>query len=197
MAERALRLVHSRPAPRKREPAFSNGVFGMMIFVLTEIMFFAALISSQMVVRSQVMIWPPAGQPRLPALQTGINSSFLLLSGVLLYFAGRAFKRESASAKRLIWASVGLGALFVGLQGVEWVRLIGQGFTLSSSSAGAFFYLIVGLHALHAVAAILGLTWVAARVQRGVATLEQLQTAQIFWAFVVGVWPILYWQVYL
>lgn len=197
MAERALRLVHSRPAPKKRAPVFSNGVFGMMIFVLTEIMFFAALISSQMVVRAQVMIWPPAGQPRLPAMQTAINSSFLLLSGVLLYLAGRAFKREPGSAKKLIWASLGLGALFVGLQGVEWVRLISQGFTLSSSSAGAFFYLIIGLHGLHAVAAILGLGWVAARVQRGVATLEQLQTAQIFWAFVVGIWPILYWQVYL
>ncbi len=197
MAERALKLVHSRPAPQKREPVLSNGVFGMLIFVLTEIMFFAALISSQLVVKAQATVWPPPGQPRLPVEQTAFNSSFLLASGIVLYLAGRAFKRDPASARKLLWAAMGLGGLFVGLQGVEWAGLIAQGFTLSSGSIGGFFYLIIGLHALHAVAAILGVAWVAQRVQRGVATLDQVQTAQLFWAFVVGVWPFLYWQVYL
>lgn len=197
MAERSLRLVHSRPAPRKREPVLSNGVFGMLIFVLSEIMFFAALVSSHLVVKAQTMVWPPPDQPRLPVEQTGINSLFLLASGVVLHLGVRAFRREPASAKRQLWAALGLGALFVGLQGVEWARLLAQGLTLSSGSYASFFYLIVGMHALHAVGAILGLGWVARRVQGGTATLEQLQTAQVFWTFVVVLWPFLYWQVYL
>ncbi len=197
MAERSLRLVHSRPAPRKREPVLSNGVFGMLIFVLSEIMFFAALVSSHLVVKAQTMVWPPPDQPRLPVEQTGINSLFLLASGVVLHLGVRAFRREPASAKRQLWVALGLGALFVGLQGVEWARLLAQGLTLSSGSYASFFYLIVGMHALHAVGAILGLGWVARRVQGGTATLEQLQTAQVFWTFVVVLWPFLYWQVYL
>lgn len=197
MAERTLRLVHSRPAPRKRGPLVSNGVFGMLIFVLSEIMFFSALISAHMVVKSQAGVWPPPGQPRLPVEFTAVNTSFLMASGFVLFLAGRAFKREPARARVPLYGAIGLGALFVGLQGVEWARLLGDGLTVSSSTHGAFFYLIVGLHALHAVSAILGLGWVALRLHRGVATLEQLQTAQVFWAFVVGVWPFIYWQVYL
>lgn len=197
MAERSLKLVHSRPAPKKRAPVVSNGVFGMLIFVLTEIMFFAALISAQMVVRAQTMVWPPPGQPRLPVEQTALNTGFLVLSGVALWYAGRAFQKDAARAKAPLFASLGFGALFVGLQGVEWVQLLGQGMRVSSSSHAGFFYLIVGIHALHAVGALIGLGWIAARLRRGAATLEQLRTAQVFWAFVVGVWPFIYWQVYL
>jgi len=169
----------------------------MLIFVLSEIMFFSALISAHMVVKSQAGVWPPPGQPRLPVEFTAVNTSFLMVSGFVLFLAGRAFKREPARAGAPLYGAIGLGALFVGLQGVEWARLLGDGLTVSSSTHGAFFYLIVGLHALHAVSAILGLGWVALRLHRGVATLEQLQTAQVFWAFVVGVWPFIYWQVYL
>ena len=93
--------------------------------------------------------------------------------------------------------AVGLGAFFVVFQGVEWVQLIGEGLTLTSSSLGSFFYLIVGLHALHAVIALglLGVTW--ARLRRGWLASSQLATAEIFWYFVVGVWPVLYLTVYL
>ena len=57
--------------------------------------------------------------------------------------------------------------------------------------------LIVGLHALHAVIALglLGVTWV--RLQRGWLASSQLATAEVFWYFVVGVWPILYLTGYL
>ena len=44
-----------------------------------------------------------------------------------------------------------LGAFFVVFQGAEWLALIGQGLTLTSSALGSFFYLIVGSHGLHAV----------------------------------------------
>ena len=47
-----------------------------------------------------------------------------------------------------------LGAFFVLFQGVEWVALLREGLTLTSSTHGAFFYLIIGTHALHAVVAL-------------------------------------------
>lgn len=197
MAERSLKLIHSRPAPRKREPVIPNAVFGMVLFVLVEVMFFAAFISSHMVVKAGTAVWPPPGQPRLPVEQTTFNTSFLVLSGVALFLAGRAFRKEPARARIPLYAAMGLGTLFVGLQGVEWTRLIGEGLTLTSSTHGGFFYLIVGMHALHALAALAGLGWVAWRLSRGVLTREQLQASQVFWYFVVGVWPFLYWQVYL
>jgi heme/copper-type cytochrome/quinol oxidase subunit 3 len=90
-----------------------------------------------------------------------------------------------------------LGAFFVAFQGAEWVALIRQGLTLTSSTLGGFFYLIVGIHGIHAVAAlaVLAHTWL--RIRRGWLASSQLAAAEVFWYFVVGVWPILYGVVYL
>ena len=90
-----------------------------------------------------------------------------------------------------------LGAFFVVFQGLEWAALIRDGLTLTSSSLGSFFYLIVGMHAAHAVVAlgVLVFTWV--RLRRGWLASSQLAVAEVFWYFVVGLWPILYLVVYL
>jgi heme/copper-type cytochrome/quinol oxidase subunit 3 len=90
-----------------------------------------------------------------------------------------------------------LGAAFVGLQGREWVLLVTQGLTLTSSTLGSFFYLIIGAHALHAGVALGVLAWVWWRLERGWLASSTLAAAEIFWYFVVGVWPVLYWRVYL
>ena len=85
----------------------------------------------------------------------------------------------------------------VGLQGVEWVGLIAQGLTMTSSTHGGFFYLIVGSHALHAVIAIGVVAWATLRLFKGALTLGELQATSVFWFFVVLLWPFLYWKVYL
>lgn len=197
MAERTLRLVHSRPAPKRREPLIPNGVFGMILFVMAEIMLFLGMVSAHMVIRATANEWPPPGQPRLPVEQTAVNTAFLLLSGVALFYALRVFKSEAAKAKAPLVATMALGALFVGLQGVEWVGLIAQGLTMTSSTHGGFFYLIVGSHALHAVIAIGVVAWATLRLFKGALTLGELQATSVFWFFVVLLWPFLYWKVYL
>ena len=93
--------------------------------------------------------------------------------------------------------SLALGAFFVLFQGTEWLGLIREGLTLRSSTYGAFFYLIVGAHALHAVAAISCLAWAWARLRQGILSDSEFKTVQVFWYFVVLVWPIIYFQVYL
>ena len=91
----------------------------------------------------------------------------------------------------------GAGAVFVGVQGVEWARLLAEGLTMTSSPYGSFFYLIVGVHALHAIPAIAALAWQALLRRRGAMSEESFAAARIFWGFVVLVWPVLYWKVYL
>jgi heme/copper-type cytochrome/quinol oxidase subunit 3 len=82
-------------------------------------------------------------------------------------------------------------------QGYEWVRLIGFGLTMTSSTYGAFFYLIVGAHALHAIAALLALGYCNLRLARHDLTRTVFSATQIFWYFVVMLWPVLYVLVYL
>jgi heme/copper-type cytochrome/quinol oxidase subunit 3 len=191
--------MEDRPRPVRRKPIVSNGVLGMLVFIFTEVMFFAGLISAHTIVRAQSAggMWPPYGQPRLPVEETAINTAALLVSGIVLFLSWLAFRREPASARIPLLLAIVLGAFFVYAQGLEWVALLREGLTLQSSTYGGFFYLIVGTHALHAVGAIVALGWAWHRLTQGRLTSSQLATVAAFWYFVVLVWPILYVQVYL
>ncbi len=57
--------------------------------------------------------------------------------------------------------------------------------------------MIVGLHALHALAALGLLVHTWNRLRGGWLVQSQLATAEVFWYFVVGLWPVLYLVVYL
>lgn len=113
--------------------------------------------------------------------------------GVLAGFGGLL----SRPVGRLLVAATLLGGMFVALQGVEWLALIREGLTITSSTYGALFYTIIGAHAAHAVAAILALAWAALRLGAGTLTRDVLSAVAIFWYFVVLVWPFLYFVVYL
>ena len=187
----------SIPAPQS-EKLISNSALGMLIFVICEVMLFAGMISAFMIVRTSALgAWPPPGQPRLPIESTLINTAALLLSGIMLFRARGAFKSGPTSAVRPYLIAVGRGAFFVLFQGYEWLGLIREGLTLTSSNHGSFFYLIVGTHALHALGGLifLGLGYLALRASR--LEDERFQAIQIFWYFVVLLWPILYVRVYL
>ncbi len=184
-------------AESRSEPLVANAVMGMLIFVIVEAMLFAGLISAFTIIRSSAMVWPPPNQPRLPIEETALNTAALLVSGVFLSLARRSFGRDRVRTQRSLLLSMLLGAFFVIFQGVEWVALIREGLTLSSSNFGSFFYLIVGMHALHAVAALGLLAYAWIRLTRGWLASSQLAAAEVFWYFVVGLWPILYLVVYL
>ncbi len=184
-------------ARRRPEALLPDGVAGMLVFVVAELMFFAGLASAFLVARAGTTVWPPPDQPRLPVEATAVNTLVLLASGALLALAHRAFTRRDPRLGRWLTGAMALGATFVVVQGVEWTRLIGFGLTMTSSSYGSFFYLLVGTHALHAVGALAGLAYARHRLARGALTADVLWAAEIFWFFVVGVWPFLYVAVYL
>jgi cytochrome c oxidase subunit 3 len=175
----------------------SNGVLGMSLFILTEIMFFAGMISSFSIVRASAAIWPPPDQPRLPIEETALNTLALLLSGVFLFLAQRRFDKDRESARTPLIIAIALGTFFVVFQGWEWASMLAQGLTVTSSILGSFFYLIVGVHALHAIAAIVLLIRSWRRLESGWLQPSQLATAAVLWYFVVGAWPVVFWRVYL
>ncbi len=194
------------PIPlRRREPPRSttrtqlvpSAVLAMLIFVVTEIMFFAGFVSAFTIMRGSAVIWPPLDQPRLPVAETAFNTALLLASGLLLFAAGRRHRARPDQTRSLLLGAIALGAGFVLLQGREWLQLLAQGLTLRSSALGSFFYMIVGTHALHALIALGVLGWLWLRLGRGPVPRATLAAGEIFWYFVVGVWPVLYWRVYL
>jgi heme/copper-type cytochrome/quinol oxidase subunit 3 len=192
----SLRLVHPPPVRDGRHQV-PNAVLGVMMFVGVEIMMFAGMISAFGISRSQATVWPPPGQPRLPVEATAVNTAVLLLSGVLLYVANRKYTIDPLSIKTPFLVSILCGAYFILAQGYEWIGLIAEGLTLTSSNQGSFFYLIVGAHGLHALVGLVVQLYVYRRFVTRTMSSEAFWAGQVFWYFVVGLWPILYWMVYL
>ncbi len=196
MAEHELSMVHPGTRPARR-PIVPNAVLGTLIFILTEIMLFAGLMSAFAISKAAAPMWPPPNQPRLPVEATMFNTVALLASAGLLWWAGRRFARDAKSARGPFLAAYALGAFFVAYQGYEWVGLIGEGLTLTTSNHASFFYLVVGIHAVHVVGGLGALTALLRRAYAGTLTADAFWAGRVYWFFVVGLWPILYWRVYL
>jgi cytochrome c oxidase subunit III len=196
---RAARTTAASVAAATTDKRLPNSVLAMIIFIAAEIMFFAALMSAHTIARATVPggVWPPAGQPRLPVERTAFNTAILLLSGALLVIANRRARDSYRKALAYVAGAIAAGTAFVLLQGVEWVRLIREGLTMTASAHGAFFYLIVGAHALHAVVAIAALAAVYIPMRRGTLSPSRFAATQLFWYFVVLLWPVIYLRVYL
>ncbi len=178
-----------------------SGAAAMLLFVGTEVMLFASFISAYLIIRAGAAEWPPWGQPRLPIEATAFNTLVLLASAVALGKCRKLMLREELpKSRRLLGVAFMLGVFFVGFQGYEWVQLVGFGLTMTSSTFGALFYLIIGGHALHVFCALMVLLYAWLRL--GAASESSLigdwfLPVQIFWYFVVGLWPFLYVLVYL
>lgn len=183
--------------PTRSRPLIPSGVLAMLLFVFTESMLFAGFISAHAIVKAAASEWPPANQPVLPFATTMLNTAALFASGILLVMAHVTYRRRAEQARMPLLLALLLGAFFVIFQGREWVALLAQGLTLTSSPYGGFFYVIVGVHALHAVCALGGLTWAWLRLRAGRLAPTELWTVETFWYFVVLVWPLIYFRVYL
>lgn len=168
---------------------------GALAFIFVESMLFASFISAYLIVRSGAINWPPLGQPRLPIVTTGFNTIILLVSGVLLLWSYRLFLNRGLKTvvKKLFLSALILGVSFFCIQGYEWIRLIGFGLTMKSGIYGSFFYLIIGFHGLH----VLAVTTLLGMMYNRLAKQGIFSAVLALWLFVVGVWPGLYYLVYL
>lgn len=179
-----------------------NGILGIIFLLTSESMFFAGLISAYIVNRADIKVWPPVNQPRLPIEVTFVNTILFILSAVCFGVFAKKFKSKNGDAsvlKYLIFALL-LGMNFLIVQGVEWIKLIKFGLTTTSSLYGAFFYLIIGAHAVHVLAGLIVLFYLyfAVKYSDSISkTTDKIAACGLYWYFVVGIWPILYFLVYL
>jgi heme/copper-type cytochrome/quinol oxidase subunit 3 len=194
-------MAKAIPAVTPREHRLEPAKLGLLLFIVMEVMFFAGLISAFIMFRFSPIPWPPAGQPRLPVLVTGLNTLLLLFSGFSFYRALKDLRADKYTAFLSgLEVTTWLGFLFLFVQGAEWVRLLNFGLTLSSGIFGGFFYSLVGLHALHAAGGLLALFWVRRRAYRAAYVRGKIlgvELCQMYWFFVVGLWPVLFVLVYL
>jgi heme/copper-type cytochrome/quinol oxidase subunit 3 len=187
-----------RPPASTVERPVDNARLALLLFIATEAMLFAGLLGMFVVFRLGSRAWPPLGQPYLPIAVTWANTAVLLASGWTMWRAAVASRRREVRAELIV--TLVLACTFLVVQGFEWVRLIHHGLTLSSSVYGGTFYVLIGLHGAHVLGAVI---WLAALMGRNpsrhdpTARADAIGLCGIYWAFVCGLWPVLFWLVYL
>jgi heme/copper-type cytochrome/quinol oxidase subunit 3 len=179
----------------------SNTKFGMWIFLASEIMFFTALIATFATFKFRGVI-TDNGLLRNSLWLVAVNTNLLLTSSLAVVLALDAV-RDGRRQRFFTWMIVTaiLGAIFVGLQAVEWTTLMGEGITATSSLFGTTFYLTTGFHGAHVIIGVIWLFSIIARARlRGEYTPDNNLGYELFglyWHFVDIVWIILFTVIYL
>jgi heme/copper-type cytochrome/quinol oxidase subunit 3 len=185
--------------PVRRHDPMPAPLLGVILFVASECVFFAALFGAYFTIRAQATEWPPAGIEGLePWPVPAIATALLLLSSVTMQFALSAIARgDKATMMRFLKITLLLGAIFLGAQAYDYATLP---FTIHDTVFGTTFFTMTGFHGAHVAGGLVFIYLMLARGWSGQITREDhthLEGAAIYWHFVDIVWIGLFATLYL
>lgn len=106
----------------------SRGKLIMWLFLSTEIMFFAALLGSYVVLRFGAAVWPKPHHVHLSEPIGAFNTFVLICSSVTVVLALEAARADKRSlAKLWMLVTLALGAFFLGIKGYEYSAKFSHG----------------------------------------------------------------------
>jgi cytochrome o ubiquinol oxidase subunit III len=174
--------------------------YGFWIFLLSDIIMFAALLASYAVLVDQTA-GGPSGRQLFDLRNAGIETALLLMSSFTCGLASIA-----VSARNKLWfylamaATCLLGLSFLALELREFASLIAQGAGPQRSAFLSAFFTVVGCHGLHVSVGILWLLTMMAQVfAKGFrADIERrIVCFALFWHALDIIWVGLFTVVYL
>jgi cytochrome c oxidase subunit 3 len=187
---------------------------GTIVWLSSELMFFAALFAMYFTTRSVQgpIIWGQ-GVEMLNIPFSALNTTVLVLSSVTCQFGVFAAERfQNARTGSLLqlskwgmreWFALTfvMGAFFIGGQVYEYAELVHEGLTISSAAYGSVFYLATGFHGLHVTGGLIAFLIVMIRVSKARRFGHSQATTAIvvsyYWHFVDIVWIALFSAIYL
>ncbi|WP_042939237.1 aa3-type cytochrome oxidase subunit III [Rhodococcus sp. AW25M09] len=173
---------------------------GTIVWLSSELMFFAGLFAMYFVARAQANgIWPPEPTElnlglAVPVTAVLIASSFTCQLGVFAAERGDVF-----GLRRWYTITLIMGAFFVSGQAYEYYHLVEEGTTLSSSVYGSVFYITTGFHGLHVIGGLIAFVFLITRTLVSKFTPAQATAAIVvsyYWHFVDIVWIALFATIY-
>jgi cytochrome c oxidase subunit 3 len=187
---------------------------GTIVWLSSELMFFAALFAMYFTTRAVQgpEIWAESVE-LLNIPFSAINTTVLVLSSVTCQFGVFAAERFQNARTGALWQlskwgmrewfalTFVMGAFFIGGQVFEYAELVHEGLTLSSAPYGSVFYLATGFHGLHVTGGLLAFLVVLIRVSKARRFGHSQATTAIvvsyYWHFVDIVWIALFSAIYL
>ena len=188
--------------------------YGMIMFIASEVMFFVAwfwaFFDASLFPNEAAQVaryeftgghWPPQGVEVLDPWHLPLyNTIILLLSGTTVTWAHHSLiNGDRDGLKKGLWATIGLGLLFTGIQAYEYAH---APFNFSGPEAniyGSTFMMATGFHGFHVIIGTIFLIVCLIRAYRGDFTPRQhfgFEAAAWYWHFVDVVWLFLFLAIY-
>jgi cytochrome c oxidase subunit III len=191
----AVEAPKDRLAPKGE---MTGPLLGMVLFVASEAMFFAAFFGAYFTIRASQPTWPPKGTAHLKIEIAAVLTVILVSSSVVLQFGVRAMRGSGPRrANLLLMVTIAMGATFLALQLFDYSKL---GFGVKDGVFGTLFYVMTGLHMAHVFGGVVFLGVVLTQSRAGMLTKshhESLEAATLYWHFVDVVWICLFTVFYL
>nr|AIA77383.1 cytochrome c oxidase subunit III [Kleidocerys resedae resedae] len=180
-----------------------NGLkMGMILFIISEIMFFASFFwsffHSSLAPTIEIgMKWPPKGIKTFNPMEIPLtNTMILLTSGITVTWAHHNMMKTEMKALKPLMLTIMLGGVFSMLQYYEYLE---ASFNISDSIYGSTFFMATGFHGLHVMIGTSFLMVCMMRLKNHHFSKNHhfgFEAAAWYWHFVDVVWIFLYISIY-
>ena len=171
-------------------------VFGVVVFLASDLMFFGSLIAAYFNLRATDTPWPPTGVT-LDTVESSVGTAFLAASsGTMLLTTHFLAAGRTALARLWLGATLLLGTAFELIAVHGWIL---APFRIDTHAYGTVYFAMTGFHFLHVAAGIvmLGILFAGIRM----AAFERDRRAAVeaigfYWHFVFAVWVLIWGTIY-
>ena len=200
-----------------------NRKVGIWMFIGSECMLFASLISTYLIYKGKSIVGPfphetwtnPQTGQTLPAILdipvTSVSTFVLLMSSFSMVMALAAienrnkprttfWQRVEGNSKLWLFLTCLMGATFLGFQAFEFTSFVHEGLSIRRNLFGSSFFTLTGFHGAHVTAGVIWLgTLLAIDMKRGLQPKDAVwvDIAALYWHFVDVVWIAIFTLVYL
>ncbi len=171
-------------------------VFGVVMFLASELMFFGSLLAAYYNLRSTDSPWPPAGVT-FDTLESSIGTGLLAISSATMALTTHYIAKNSTLVARM-WLGVtmllGIAFELIAVQG--WVK---APFRIDSHAYGTIYYTMTGFHWLHVGAGIIMLGILFGSMRATAFERDSragVEAIGFYWHFVFAVWVLIWGTIY-
>jgi cytochrome c oxidase subunit 3 len=186
------------------EAGINTALLGMLLFIGSEIMFFAGLFAAYFNVRAATAAWPPGRAAEFidPVLLPIIVTVILVTSSFTMQYAVSSIRRgDRTGMNRALAVTLLLGVVFLILQVYDYYELVDHhSFGINSGIYGTLFYTMTGFHGAHVFGGVVGISVILLRGLQGQFSARHhvaVEAVSAYWHFVDVVWIALFATIYL
>ena len=190
----------AHPAQFESSSGVSHAKLGVWLFLASEIMLFATLFTSYIVLRTASSAWP-RGWEHLNVPLAMTNTFVLITSSVTMVLAyAKTVERDAAAFRKWMAVTIGLAILFLVFKSFEYGAHFQHHQYPSTSVFNAIYFTMTGLHCLHVIGGIVvlaGLHYMSYDGFEHPLFLGRIEGVGLYWHFVDVVWIFLFPAIYL